>query len=86
MVSGATRVLLVPTNTPSSMTVRCLASPSKLQVTVPAPTLTLSPTSLSSTQEKWLTRLSAPTRLFLTSACVPNDTRVASTVPGRTLL
>ena len=47
MVTGATIMVSTPMLAPSPMTVRCLAVPSKLAVTDPAPTFTSSPISAS---------------------------------------
>jgi hypothetical protein len=53
------------------MVVRCFAAPSWLQVTAPAPMFSDMPTSLSSTSEKWVMRVPAPTVLFLTLGMRP---------------
>jgi hypothetical protein len=43
-VTGALSMVSTPMNAPSPITVSCLAVPSKLAVTVPAPMFTSSPT------------------------------------------
>ena len=49
IVTGATNMVSEPMLAPSPITVRCFRYPSKLTVTVPAPTFTSSPRSASPT-------------------------------------
>ena len=49
IVTGATNIVSEPMLAPSPITVRCFSYPSKLTVTVPAPTFTSVPISVSPT-------------------------------------
>src|SRR6266568_3640569 len=85
-LTGATRIVSLPTCARSPISVRCLSTPSKFAVTVPAPMLALAPTSLSSTALKWAIAVPAPMCEFLISAWVPTRTPSSSTLPGRNRL
>src|SRR6266581_7331464 len=85
-LTGATRIVSLPTCARSPISVRCLSMPSKFAVTVPAPMLALAPTSLSSTALKCAIAVPAPMCEFLISAWVPTRTPSSSTLPGRSRL
>src|SRR5205814_6169124 len=85
-LTGATRIVSLPTWARSPISVRCLSTPSKFAVTVPAPMLALAPTSLSSTALKCAIAVPAPMCEFLISACVPTRTPSSNTLPGRSRL
>src|ERR1700674_2355933 len=85
-LTGATRIVSLPTCARSPISVRCLSSPSKFAVTVPAPMLALSPTSLSSTALKCAIAVPGPMCEFLISAWVPTRTPSSRTLPGRSRL